>query len=78
MNEVDSRIQPVTIALWGLIVLVYILIIRVPFNHAYLDFGDGNYQYISWRMTEGVSLYTDILSPQPPFHLWTGAALVKL
>ncbi|MCB9783105.1 MAG: hypothetical protein H6751_09110 [Candidatus Omnitrophica bacterium] len=78
MNEVDSRIQPVTIALWGIIVLVYILIIRVPFNHAYLDFGDGNYQYISWRMTEGVSLYTDILSPQPPFHLWTGAALVKL
>ncbi len=78
MNDTASRLNPVTIGLWLLVVVLYVLLLRVPFNRAYLDFGDGNYQYISWRMTEGVSLYTDILSPQPPFHLWTGAVLVKL
>jgi Dolichyl-phosphate-mannose-protein mannosyltransferase len=43
---------------------------------AYIDFGDGNYLYIAWRMSEGATLYSDILSPQPPLHLHLGAALV--
>lgn len=41
----------------------------------YWDFGDGNYMYISRRLTEGVTLYKDILAPQPPFHLMIGAGL---
>lgn len=66
------------IALWGLLALVYLAVGKAPISRAYLDFGDGNYQYISWRLTQGVQLYTDILSPQPPFHLWMGAALVRI
>ncbi|MBN1477556.1 hypothetical protein JXA47_12445, partial [Candidatus Sumerlaeota bacterium] len=45
---------------------------------AYIDFGDGNYLYIAWRMSQGAQLYSDILSPQPPLHLHIGAALVWL
>jgi hypothetical protein len=57
---------------WVVLAILYALSLKPPSSRAYIDFGDGNYQYISWRMTEGVRLYTDILSPQPPFHLWTG------
>jgi hypothetical protein len=78
MNADSSRIQLTTLGLWALVVLIYFFFLRVPFNSAYMDFGDGNYQYISWRMTQGVSLYTEILSPQPPFHLWMGSMLVRL
>lgn len=78
MSDRDTRLLPTTILLWAATALVYALFVRIPFNYAYLDFGDGNYQYISWRMTEGIRLYTDILSPQPPFHLWTGALLVQV
>jgi hypothetical protein len=63
---------------WCLAAVLYALAAKVPISRAYLDFGDGNYQYISWRQLQGVRLYTDILSPQPPFHLWLGAGLVKL
>lgn len=45
-------------------------------NEGYIDFGEGNYLYISWRLSEGAALYRDILSPQPPLHLHVGAALV--
>lgn len=37
---------------------------------AYLDFGDGNYLYISWRLAQGDLLYEDIISPQPPVMLY--------
>lgn len=46
-------------------------------NHGYIDFGDGNYLYISWRLASGAVLYRDILAPQPPLHLMTGALLAK-
>lgn len=44
-------------------------------NQGYLDFGDGNYMYISWRLSQGAVLYRDILAPQPPLHLYLGAAI---
>lgn len=56
----------------------YLLVVKAPPSRAYIDFGDGNYQYISRRLVEGVGLYTEILSPQPPFHLWMGTLLVRL
>jgi 4-amino-4-deoxy-L-arabinose transferase-like glycosyltransferase len=45
---------------------------------AYLDFGDGNYLYIARRMLQGVVIYKDILSPQPPLHLYTGTVILKI
>ena len=44
----------------------------------YIDFGDGNYLYISKRVYEGVILYKEILSPQPPNHIMTGVFLMWL
>jgi hypothetical protein len=58
-------------AFYGLLMLQFV-------SAAYLDFGDGNYLYISWRMTQGVVIYKDILSPQPPLHLLLGVILLKL
>ena len=72
-----KKILPWLVA-WCAVALLYGTLLKVPYSRAYIDFGDGNYQYISWRLTQGVGLYTDILSPQPPFHLWTGAALERL
>lgn len=63
---------------WLLLAVVYAIHLKPPSSRAYIDFGDGNYHYISWRMTQGVRLYTDILSPQPPFHLWTGYLIEKI
>lgn len=64
--------------LWCFILLLYLVWLKPPISRAYVDFGDGNYQYISWRLSQGVHLYTDILSPQPPLHLWLGCLVVKL
>lgn len=47
-------------------------------SEAYIDFGDGNYLYISSRMADGASLYKDILSPQPPCHLYLGKTLISI
>jgi hypothetical protein len=47
-------------------------------NLGYIDFGDGNYLYISWRMAEGAVLYEDVVSPQPPMHLLVGSILIRL
>jgi len=47
-------------------------------DRRYLDFGDGNYLYISWRFLEGVTLYRDILTPQPPVLFIIGATLLKV
>lgn len=47
-------------------------------GEAYIDFGDGNYMYIASRIAEGAVVYRDILAPQPPMHLFTGAGLIKL
>ncbi len=63
-----------TAAAFGLFMLSGILTI----NRGYIDFGDGNYLYISWRLSAGAQLYQDILSPQPPMHLLTGKVLIGL
>ncbi|MFB3894907.1 MAG: ArnT family glycosyltransferase [bacterium] len=65
------------IILSGMVTVYGILMLRF-ISAAYLDFGDGNYLYIAWRMTQGVVIYRDILSPQPPFHLLLGVMLLKL
>ena len=57
---------------------VYAVITAIHWNYGYIDFGDGNYIYISWRMAQGTMVYRDILAPQPPMHLYTGMMLVKL
>jgi len=58
------------------IIVAYLCVTLGTFNFGYIDFGDGNYLYISKRMAEGVVLYRDIVSPQPPVHLLIGSALV--
>jgi len=58
-----------------LIALLYAVPVISCWNMGYLDFGDGNYMYISWRVSQGAVLYRDILAPQPPLHLYLGAAI---
>lgn len=74
-----SRRQSLAMGLGlGAIILLHGALVISTWGPTYWDFGDGNYLYISRRMTEGVTLYRDILAPQPPMHLVTGAALVRL
>lgn len=47
-------------------------------SRAYVDFGDGNYLYISSRMAEGSVPYRDIMAPQPPLHLLLGSIVLKI
>ncbi|MCX7625986.1 MAG: hypothetical protein N2Z21_07235, partial [Candidatus Sumerlaeaceae bacterium] len=56
---------------------VYCLVAISHWNEGYIDFGDGNYLYISWRMANGAVLYRDVLAPQPPMHFVTGWILAK-
>jgi hypothetical protein len=56
----------------------YLILLVSHISVAYLDFGDGNYLYISQRLLQGIVIYKDILSPQPPLHLFLGAALLKI
>ena len=58
--------------------LVYVFLVASQLSIAYIDFGDGNYLYIAKRVTEGLTLYKDIMAPQPPCHLITGVLLIKL
>lgn len=58
--------------------LAYAVPVVSCWNMGYLDFGDGNYMYISWRVSQGAMLYRDILAPQPPLHLYLGAAIAWL
>lgn len=64
---------------WSLILAAVYCAIVLPFwNRGYLDFGDGNYMYISWRLAHGAVLYRDILAPQPPMHFLAGVSIVKM
>lgn len=67
-----SRAEKLTLVL---LALLYAVPVVACWNMGYLDFGDGNYMYISWRLSQGAVLYRDILAPQPPLHLYIGAAL---
>lgn len=74
--ELKTGRLPVTI--FCLACFGYFILMVSHISVAYLDFGDGNYLYISRRLLQGVVIYKDILSPQPPFHLILGALLLKL
>jgi hypothetical protein len=73
-EEVNER-RWVAIAL-GVIAAAYVALVGSHLSIAYIDFGDGNYLYISRRVADGLVLYRDILSPQPPLHIYLGAMLV--
>ena len=65
---------------WGLFLPlgVHAALVMSTWGKTYWDFGDGNYLYIARRLTQGVTLYRDILAPQPPLHLLVGAGLAKI
>ena len=66
-------------ALWLITLSVlYALCMVSSWNLGHLDFGDGNYMYISWRIANGAVLYRDILAPQPPVHFGIGFVLAKI
>lgn len=58
--------------------LFYIILSILSLNEKYIDFGDGNYLYISWRASLGERLYLDMPNPQPPLHLFIGSFLLSL
>ncbi|MBD3267128.1 hypothetical protein GF373_10705, partial [bacterium] len=58
--------------------LLYMVLSIQIIDAKYVDFGDGNYLYLSWRLAEGEVLYQDLPSPQPPLHLFVGGALLWL
>lgn len=75
------KLSPVTrpeVLLLMLFAVAYAVPVLMCWNQGYLDFGDGNYMYISWRLSQGAVLYRDILAPQPPLHLYLGAAIAWL
>ncbi|MBN1515375.1 hypothetical protein JXA32_02285 [Candidatus Sumerlaeota bacterium] len=57
--------------------LAYAVVALSHVSLAYLDFGDGNYLYISSRIADGLLLYRDILAPQPPLHLLLGSLVLR-
>lgn len=71
----SSRAATLWLALMG---VAYGAIVVPNWNLGHLDFGDGNYMYISWRVAGGTVLYRDILAPQPPVHLLLGALIYRV
>ncbi len=63
---------------FSLFVLLYLFLYIQSINSKYVDFGDGNYLYLSWRLSEGDVLYKDLPSPQPPLLLFWGGFLLSL
>lgn len=72
------RIPFLHLIVFGLFIGLYMVIAIARVDGKYVDFGDGNYLYLSWRMTEGDVLYKDLPSPQPPLHLFLGSFLVGM
>jgi len=58
--------------------VLYAALVISHWGEDYIDFGDGNYLYISSRIADGMVLYRDIMAPQPPCHLYLGALLIKI
>lgn len=63
---------------FGLFIFLYMLLAILRVDGKYIDYGDGNYLYLSWRLTEGDILYRDLPSPQPPLHLMLGSFLLSI
>ncbi|MBI1387495.1 MAG: hypothetical protein GC154_03500 [bacterium] len=59
-------------------IFIYFMLAISCIDGKYVDFSDGNYLYLSWRLLHGAVLYQDLPSPQPPFLLFWGAALMGL
>ncbi|HPA44676.1 MAG TPA: glycosyltransferase family 39 protein [bacterium] len=78
----QSRIVPSDLTryhlLFVLAALTYLYCCIHALDLTYVDFGDGNYLYLSWQLSQGEKLYVDLPSPQPPLHLFLGSILVKL
>ena len=74
-NSGNRRIAVIFI---GVIAVIYVLIVTSHWDLSYIDFGDGNYLYISSRLADGLVLYQDIMAPQPPLHLYSGCLMIKL
>ena len=58
--------------------VVYAVLTASQMSRAYVDFGDGNYLYISNRIAYGLIPYRDIMAPQPPMHLLLGAFMLGI
>lgn len=69
--------QPIHWVALALLALIYAVVVISTWSLGYIDFGDGNYMYIGRRIAEGAVVYRDILAPQPPCHLFLGAAVYK-
>ncbi len=61
-----------------ILAILYAVLVISHWSEAYIDFGDGNYLYISSRLADGLVLYRDIMAPQPPCHLYVGSLLIRL
>lgn len=66
------------LGLLALFALIHALLAGSMISGAYIDVGDGNYLYTSSRMADGLVIYRDFLSPQPPMHLLAGSLLQRL
>ncbi len=83
-KEIDKKrteiLSPdfIWLALFGLAALAYLFLSIRSIDAKYVDFGDGNYLYLSWRLMLGDILYKDLPSPQPPLLLFLGKWLVTL
>lgn len=51
------------------------LLLSKNINSGYLDFREGSALYTSWRLKQGVRLYTDIITSHPPLLYLYGAVL---
>ncbi len=84
-KEEEEEYLPITepgsiwpLAFFIITTLTYLLLAIGSVNEKYVDFGDGNYLYISWRVMQGELLYSDLPSPQPPLLLFFGSILMGL
>jgi hypothetical protein len=66
------------ILLFSFFVLLYLFLYIRSIDAKYVDFGDGNYLYLSLRLSEGEVLYKDLPCPQPPLLLFWGGFLLWL
>jgi hypothetical protein len=64
--------------LFALISFFIFIIMLLTTDNRYMDFGDGNYLYTSWRFMQGARLYQEIMTPQPPLLFVIGSALLRV
>jgi hypothetical protein len=76
--NVQDRLKPIHQLIIGICGVIYVVLTMMQWGEGYVDFGDGNYMYISSRMAEGVELYSEILAPQPPCHPYLGMCIAKI